>query len=857
MPTQESVPSGVEEITQPEASSKRVTRSSAKERASASAQPNAPTSKRSHSDIDDPEKVLKKQKTSPTQALSRSTSNGSSSHSEQATVNVIVSESDSADSVQRPTQPLLIPHSPTHPYEEHKLDNPYGRSYASQRYWPNMHVLQKDGTLGAMQKPIYYAADGVTSRTGKFKDDAEQAARANAERAKRAAKRDEKHAKDDEKLQVKAAALMTRAAREAEESESTPVLDAVKAADTESQDSPREGTPLKRGFGRGRGGRGRGRGGRGGRGGGPGRGRGRRAGDDSPEPPHRQRNLTPDTEDAVKKLKARQAELKRFFHLVGSQQAELLDLMAGRDVQKLLKKPKAHKTVPEHDALVEELEARMEDAKQAARDEYNFKVQYEKDIFEKRKAVQEQQFQQHCRQVRAEHLQGAQGDISLLKRAHAHATDDTYTDDGDDLDFFPRYNEFPEADARIRGYSANINDEKPFKEALESYYVQDVVDEEITGPMRKAVEEENRKIKEQILAKMSRDHKGMKELSNECIRQLEAIKGYLIPKPLEPSEFSAFTLSALADVADWVAENHPQKTYQYVPLAPADTFPREALEFGPLPGLSRRLAPALHPVQPPLLPQQPMSSTARANRRRRRSPPPASPLRPQLNLQTSMNGSAHPHQPTSVPTTPAPLLPTPVVSSGPGQAIAPAPPRPLPTTAPAPTPVFRHSPYSIPPSSRAVPTPSPRSVAPSQQYVFQPPQQQQVHQPMPGGWGSSGPPPPPSAGSPGPGTMTSFPVQSSYSAGPSPGGFGAFPGNQASPPGAPAVGGHHQGKIPVQFINNTPASTKEKAARKAERRRAEEAERERRGREIEREERERKGSGQSEASGQRMLLPKP
>lgn len=71
------------------------------------------------------------------------------------------------------------------------------------------------------------------------------------------------------------------------------------------------------------------------------------------------------------------------------------------------------------------------------------------------------------------------------------------------------------------------------------------------------------------------------------------------------------------------------------------------------------------------------------------------------------------------------------------------------------------------------------------------------------------------------------------------------------------AGSHHQGKIPVQFINNTPASTKEKAARKAERRRLEEEERERRGRERERDDRERKGSSQSEAGGQRMLLPKP
>jgi hypothetical protein len=57
----------------------------------------------------------------------------------------------------------------------------------------------------------------------------------------------------------------------------------------------------------------------------------------------------------------------------------------------------------------------------------------------------------------------------------------------------------------------------------------------------------------------------------------------------------------------------------------------------------------------------------------------------------------------------------------------------------------------------------------------------------------------------------------------------------------------------VQFINNTPASTKEKAARKAERRRLEEEERERRVRERERE---RQGSGQSER-GERILLPKP
>lgn len=613
----------------------------------------------------------------------------------------------------------------------------------------------------------------------------------------------------------------------------------AESGETESQGSQREGTPQKRPVRGGKVTRGKGKGIRGGRG--FGRGKGKRAGDDSPDPPQRTRQLSPETEDLIKKLRARQAELKRLFHTIGSQQTDILELMAQRDTQKLLKKAKAHKTVPEYDAVAYELNKRMETVQQQIRDDYNFKVQYEKDILEKRKEVQEMQFKQHYQNVREEHLLAAQGEISLLKKAHAADMDETRTEAGSDLDFFPQYHEMPEPNNTVRGYSSRIYDEKPFRQALESYDVQDVIDEDVLGPLRKELEEQNRKHEEEIKAKLIKDHKSLKQLSDEASRRLDHIN-----RSQEPSELSAFSLSALADLAEWIASTRPQNTYPYAPLPHGDVFGRELPDFGS----GRRLAPAVGQVQPPLAPPQPGTSPVRNPRRRRKSPFTASPMRPQLNLQTSVNGTHHPV--SSVPTTPAPLLPAPVVSSGPGQPIAPAPPRPIASTVPAPPATFRHSAYSIPPGSRAIPSPSSRSGAPPQQYVFQPPQQPTAQQPSAGPWGVPGPRPPPSAGSPGPGNTTSFPVQSPYSAGPSPGGFGGFNASQ-SHSGAATAASHHQGKIPVQFINNTPASTKEKAARKAERRRLEEEERERRVRERERE---RQGSGQSER-GERILLPKP
>ncbi len=126
-------------------------------------------------------------------------------------------------------------------------------------------------------------------------------------------------------------------------------------------DSESKGSPARSSRGGGRGGRGRGgpkgNGGRGGGNGNGGRGRpkGKRNGeDDDPEPP-RKTQVTEEEDEQVKRLKQRQQELKKLFSTVGAPQAELLDQLAGKDLNKLIKKPRAHTKVPEYDELRDNL----------------------------------------------------------------------------------------------------------------------------------------------------------------------------------------------------------------------------------------------------------------------------------------------------------------------------------------------------------------------------------------------------------------------------------------------------------------------------------------------------------------------
>jgi regulator of sirC expression with transglutaminase-like and TPR domain len=103
--------------------------------------------------------------------------------------------------------------------------------------------------------------------------------------------------------------------------------------------------------------------------------------------------MTQDDRVEISMLKARQHELKKFFAVVGARQADLLDQLAGRDLAKLARKPHAHRHVGEHDAVVEDLEARMRAAQDLATQKYNTQVEYARRRLERETEVIEEQFQ--------------------------------------------------------------------------------------------------------------------------------------------------------------------------------------------------------------------------------------------------------------------------------------------------------------------------------------------------------------------------------------------------------------------------------------------------------------------------------
>ena len=143
------------------------------------------------------------------------------------------------------------------------------------------------------------------------------------------------------------------------------------------------------------GGRGRGRGGRLANGGGRGRGKARDHGDrdDTPEPPPEKHVLTEEERAMITSLRARQQELKKFFQIVGAQQNGILDLIASRDIAKLVKKAKAHKKVPEYDTTTKTLEEKMEQECDLFRLKYDMDLGAAEKLYEAEKASIEQRFQ--------------------------------------------------------------------------------------------------------------------------------------------------------------------------------------------------------------------------------------------------------------------------------------------------------------------------------------------------------------------------------------------------------------------------------------------------------------------------------
>ena len=167
--------------------------------------------------------------------------------------------------------------------------------------------------------------------------------------------------------------------------------------DADVNDSPEDEPPTSNGQSprkptRGGGRRGRGRGGRMPNGAGRGRGKSREPGDrgDSPEPPSKKHVLTEEQNTIIAALKARQQELKKFFNAVGGQQKEALDLLASRDIMKLVRKPKAHTKVPEYEATVAKLNVIREEVDATTRKEYGMRVELENKCFEREKYIIEQ-----------------------------------------------------------------------------------------------------------------------------------------------------------------------------------------------------------------------------------------------------------------------------------------------------------------------------------------------------------------------------------------------------------------------------------------------------------------------------------
>ena len=183
-----------------------------------------------------------------------------------------------------------------------------------------------------------------------------------------------------------------------------------------------------------------------------------------------------------------------------------------------------------------------------------------------------------------EHIKGAEGEIMLLEQAGHAANDDTRTEAGSDEDAFPMYHPTPEL-GPVRGYSStHIMDEKALQRHDTSFNDQvrrEVIDDDIITPMAKALFEKNAEYKREQARKKTMN---MSALSEEAMKQLKDIPGYLIPRPMLASEINSFGLSALADAAEFMAQRYPRNNYEYVPLPRGQHFPVNALNFAPLPG---------------------------------------------------------------------------------------------------------------------------------------------------------------------------------------------------------------------------------------------------------------------------------
>ena len=400
----------------------------------------------------------------------------------------------------------------------------------------------------------------------------------------------------------------------------------------------------------------RGRGGRGGRG----RGRGgrqtngisrsrfkpekRERDDESPDPTPKKASTTEDERAYVARLKARQQELKNFFQTVGKHQVDALMLLVSRDLGKLSRKAKAHKKVPEYEEVMQDLIDRRNTAVEMARTRYKIELGHAEDLLVTNRDAIERQYVERVDHVQREHLKGAEGEILLLKQAHCAAKDDTRTETASEIDF-PTYHPAPPP-GRIRGYnSSRITDETAFRHQYTNFsdqVRQEVINSDVISPVERAFKEREERLREE---KARRKTMNIDTLSEEAARELQNMKGYLLPRQMHSSEMNSFALSGLADAAEWMAQKHPQKQYIYHPLPPNTHYPAHGLNFAPLPGSGRTRPPVLAPPPPAqqfvFQPQQQFFPPPR--------PPP--PLQQQQQQQHRGRPVHHQPLPHSIPVT--------------------------------------------------------------------------------------------------------------------------------------------------------------------------------------------------------------
>lgn len=304
-------------------------------------------------------------------------------------------------------------------------------------------------------------------------------------------------------------------------------------------------------------------------------------------------------------IRARQAELKRFYATVVVQQKEALEMMTSRDLTRLLKKQNAHTKVQEYQEVVTQLQRKEQGTKDIISEEYKLQVALADEWKKAQEEIIEGQMHRRVLASKEEHAKGAQGDLIIFHKAHRAAGDETKTDNGSDLeDYFPRYHEMPEPDTGPRGYdSSRVIDEKSFKEHLASYDDQaqrEVIEDDIVGPVQQSVADNNAREE----AEQERKAR-FESLVSVAKSELEEKGGYLIPRPLRPSENPQFALSRLADCAEYISRAHPTQAYVFMPIAQRDmaSFPRHHLERVPPPNQPEAV--------PPTSTFQPQSATPR------------------------------------------------------------------------------------------------------------------------------------------------------------------------------------------------------------------------------------------------------